>query len=185
MEEHGEDGAIAQGLEVIAGGKIQKMPRLGIPERRRLAFIAFDFRSLHTLDRIRRHRILITQVFKEGGEGSQFAPNRGACELAPLEVFAPGEDVCAGDALELLRRRNSDEGHELLQVIAVRAARVRVVDVRKPLRRRRHLGELAKLRSRQHALRRRCRGQGSSRDRHGFGNERARHAGGIERDAFL
>ena len=176
VEQQGEEGAIAQGLQIVAGGELQEVPRLRIPERRRLALVAFDLGPFHALDRIRRHRILIAEVFKQGGEGGQLAPDRRAGELAPLEVLAPGEDMRAGDEPQFRRRGDADEGHELLQVIAVRAARVGIVDVRKPLGRRRHLGELVKFRRRQRARARRRRrsasgqGRGQLGDRaHGFG----------------
>ena len=39
------------------------------------------------------HRIALAEVFKQGGEGRQLAMQGAAGELAPLEVFAPGQNV--------------------------------------------------------------------------------------------
>jgi len=49
--------------------------------------------------------------------------------------------VRAGDESQLLWGGDPDEGHELLEVVAVGAVGVRVVDVGELPRSRRHLGE--------------------------------------------
>ena len=80
-------------LEAVPGGALQQLPGLCIAERWCLAFVAFDLGTLHTVDRVGGHGVLFTEVFKQRGEGCQLATQGAAGELAPLEVFAPGQNV--------------------------------------------------------------------------------------------
>ncbi len=50
-----------------------------------------------------------------------------------VEILAPGDDVGSGDQAQLNWGPDAGKGHELFKVVSVRAARVRVIDVRKPL----------------------------------------------------
>ena len=156
VEQQGEEGAIAQGLQIVAGGELQEMPRLGIPERRRLAFVAFDLGPLHALDRIRRHRVLIAQDIQRGRRGrracaapSMPASSRRSRSLRQARTCARVTSRSSSGAAMPMKVMNS------LQVVVVRPAGVRVVDVRKPLGRRRHLGELEKFGGGQRATRER------------------------------
>jgi len=112
MEQQGEEGAIAPCFQVIADRELQGVPRLEVPERRRLAFVARDFRSTHPLYRIVRHGVRLREVLKQGGEGRELTPDGAPGELAPLEVLAPREDVGPRNEAELIRRRDPDQGHE-------------------------------------------------------------------------
>jgi hypothetical protein len=103
--------------------------------------------------------ISLTEGCKQGGQSRQLAAQGAASEFTPLEVLAPGQDVRAADQAELLRPGDPNEAHELLQVFAVSAPGIGIVDVGEPLGRRRHLGELVEFRRGQRARDRRRRHQ--------------------------
>ena len=131
MQEQGEEGAIAQPLRGI-DRCFQELARLGITDRRRLALVALHLRPLNALDRVVGDRIGLGEVFEQGGEGGELAPDRGSGQLAPLEILAPGEHVGPGDQAQLRRRRDANKAHEFLQVILVGAAGVGVIEIREP-----------------------------------------------------
>ena len=64
-QQHRENRAIALALERVLIGCIKEGARLVIAERRGLAFVGFDFRSLHALDRIVSHGVRLTEVFEQ------------------------------------------------------------------------------------------------------------------------
>ena len=95
VKQHIEEDAIAPPLQVVAGGKPQEASRLGITERRGLAFVALHFGPADAFHRIVRHRVRVRKVLEQGRQGGELAADGAASESAVLEVLAPSEYVRA------------------------------------------------------------------------------------------
>jgi len=92
-----------------------------IADRRRLAFVTFNTRPLHSFDRIVGDRIRVTEMLEEGRERGELPANRRSGELAILEVFAPGNDVRTFYDPKFFRPRDPGEAHEFADVVLVDA----------------------------------------------------------------
>ena len=73
------------------------------------------------------------EIFEERRQCRVAMPDRGAAELAPREVVAPGDDMCAGHGAEFLRLDNTGELHEIPDRILVRAPGAAIADTGEPL----------------------------------------------------
>ncbi len=97
VEQQGEEGAIALSFQVVASGKPQEVPCLGIVERRRLALIVLHLRPADPFDRVVGHGVGVGQILELRREGGELAADRATGELAVLKVLAPREHVRASD----------------------------------------------------------------------------------------
>jgi hypothetical protein len=92
-----EDGAIADALESVFGGRIEQLPRLCIAERQRAFFIAVGHWPLHPVDRIAGDGVALAEIVEEGRQGRELTADAGGREIARLEVLSPGNDMRTGD----------------------------------------------------------------------------------------
>jgi hypothetical protein len=91
------------------------------------------------------HGIDLAEVIKQGGDGGQLAADGTGGQAPPLEVFAPGNEVGAGDLAHLLGPFNTGKRGEVPDVEAVSAPGARVIEVGKPLQLGRHVAQALKL----------------------------------------
>jgi hypothetical protein len=146
IEERGKYRPVSPALQGVGCGGVQQQACLLIAEGRRetttKAFVVVGFGALHTPDRIVHDRITLAEVLKQRGDPGELAPDRRTGNCPALQVFAPGDEVRAGDHTEFLETLDTSETHEVLQVILVRAARLPIGDVGKPLNLGRHVGQI-------------------------------------------
>ena len=149
VEEDGEERPVASGQEALPLRSAEEPPGLGVGERRRAAFGRVpDARPFDARYRILGGGVGVAEVAEERRDGRELpAPGRRP-EAPRLEHLPPSDHVGTADAGELVEAADPEHRHELPHIPPVRAPRVRVVDVRQPLRSRGHLGELRDLRGR-------------------------------------
>src|SRR6202034_4507580 len=97
IKEGGPDGAIADTFESIGGRSVEQLAGLGITARWRAAFVVVGHWPLDAVDGVAGDRVALAEIVEQGRQCRELAANAGRCELAGLEVFAPGDDVGARD----------------------------------------------------------------------------------------
>jgi hypothetical protein len=85
-----QDRAVALLLDALVAGCGKQLARLVIAKRRRLAFAAFDLRAFDAFDRVVADGVPFAEIFEQRRQRRQAMAERGAAELAPLEIIAPG-----------------------------------------------------------------------------------------------
>ena len=133
VQEHREDGAIAQALEGCLRGGLEQRAGLPVTERRRAAFVGAFLRPGDAVDRIDGNGVALAKVRKERRQRRELAPDGRGGELAGLERVAPGDDVRPGDVAKPRAIGEADEGGEVADRVAVDATCAGVCDVREPL----------------------------------------------------
>jgi hypothetical protein len=78
-------------------------------------------------------------VIKERGDRGQLAPDGALGQATAFEVFAPGDQVGAGDLSHLSRVFYAGKGREFCYIDPVSTPGARVIEVNKPLHFGRHL----------------------------------------------
>ena len=59
-----QDSAIAQAFDGLLIGRYEQLASLVVAERRRFSFLGFNARTLHALDRIVLHGVLVAEILK-------------------------------------------------------------------------------------------------------------------------
>jgi hypothetical protein len=85
----------------------EKSTRLGIAKRRGASFIAIGLRTLNAVYGIAGHGVFVTKLIEQRRQRRQFAPDRAAFFIARLQIFAPGNDMGAGDRPQLFKTDRS------------------------------------------------------------------------------
>jgi hypothetical protein len=83
----------------------------------------------------------VTEIFEQRRQSREAMPDRGAPELAPREVVAPGDDMRPGDRAEFFRPGDAGELHEVADRVLIGAPGATIADVGKPFDLGRDLGE--------------------------------------------
>lgn len=90
------DGAIVLAPQCIGVGRRQQRARLAVADRRCLPLGVDHPRRFTALDRVTGHGIGLAQVFEQGRQGGQLAPDRGTDQVPVFEAASPGEQVSPG-----------------------------------------------------------------------------------------
>ena len=135
---------------------------------RRFAFAALGPGPLDALDGVMGDGVFFAEIFEQRRQRREAMPNRGArrvpvfggaADFAALEVFAPFDDVRAGDDPEFLGPGDAGEAHEIPDSVPVGALRAGIFEIAKPLDLRRDVREALKLGGGQQPLGRGDRGR--------------------------
>ena len=97
-----------------------------------------------------QHRVTVAEIGVERGQRGELAPDGVVGQLLLHEVLAPGDDVDARHVAELGGLPQACEGHEVIEVLLVRPARVGIGQVRKPFDLRGDVGQSLELSGREH-----------------------------------
>lgn len=135
IQKRRQNRAVAFALQCVAGRGGEQLPRLGIADRRRLAFVGLRGRPLDAVHRVQVNCVRLAQVFKERRHRRQLPPNGRRRQVASLQVFPPGDDMRPRDRADGGEVVHVDavEVQEVVDVELVRPAGVAVADVGKPL----------------------------------------------------
>lgn len=93
VQQHRQDGPVALALQGVAWRRIEEPARLGVAQRRRLAFERVDGRAPDAPHRVVQHGVALAQVVIEGSQGGELAPDGGAAERLPFQVGATEANV--------------------------------------------------------------------------------------------
>ena len=111
-QEHAQDGPIPHALERVGWWRIQQCPGLDVTERRSFSFLALDLGTFYAFDRVMGHGVGVAQVFIQGRQRGEFAPDAGAGQLLVFQIVSPGQDVAARDQSKVLGSRDAGTLHE-------------------------------------------------------------------------
>ena len=145
IEERRQDRPVPDALERGFGRRVQQPPRLGVRQRRGQPLGVAGPRPLHPVRRVVADRVLLAQVVEQGRQRRELAADRGRRERPPLQVFAPGDQVGAGDRSEVLRFVEAREGGEVFHVAPVGPTGFLVPEVGEPLQLGRHRAQRGEL----------------------------------------
>ncbi len=153
VQQHGQDGPIAQPLERFGVRSIEQLLGLVIAEGRGLAFVGLNPGPFDAVHRVAAgDRIVFQQVIEEAGQRGQFSADRSPGQAAVFQIGAPGQDVRAGHHAKLIGRSQTDKTAEVFQVILVGSSCPRIVQVGEPLDCSGYPGQILKFDRRQPAL---------------------------------
>jgi hypothetical protein len=119
--------------------RFQKRTGLAITQGRRFAFVRVGFRAFDSAHRVVSDRIGFAQMIKERSDRGELATDGARSQTAAFEVFAPSDQVGAGDLAHFFGLFHAGKGRELSYIDPISAPGARVIEVGEPLELRRYI----------------------------------------------
>ena len=145
IEQRGEDGAVPEPFERAGVRGLEEHPRLCVAQRRRRSFIGGRAWTFDAINWVAGDGIALTQILEQRRQRRELPPDGRPGQLAGLEAFPPGDDMCPGEGPDLSRMLEAGKAEELADVGLVGAPGFGIGEVGEPLEFGRDGGEGAEL----------------------------------------